>query len=414
MLGAAPLVLILALAAPVGADEQPFSRFDIAGPVSPFDNASSVEVADFDGDGDLDVLAAAEAEGPGFGEVSWWENTAGDGSAWTKNIINGAVVRQTRKASAADFDGDGDMDVIVITEWFQDIIVYLNSDGVGTSWTQVTVDDNVPFTCVAEAADVDGDGDIDIIGGGKRASHVLAWWENDGSAGNPWIEHTIQANFTGPCSVAAADVDKDGLLDVFAGAEFLDRVSWFKNPGSGGGTWSETQVSTTAIDGVRSVDAGDYDGDGDIDVAAAARAISDVFWFENTAGDGSAWTEHLIDDDMNEAWDVHSADVDEDGDLDLLVAARTETPPNPQGAVVMFDNEDGDASVWTRRDIDGALSTPQSVFTGDVDGDGRLDVLTATGGDRVSWFENISTERSAAWPDIRPVDVDFDGARALA
>ncbi|MEM1178903.1 MAG: FG-GAP-like repeat-containing protein [Acidobacteriota bacterium] len=412
-MGFAYLLLICGLAAPSLADEQPWSRIDIAGPVSPFDNASSVETADFDGDGDLDVLAAGEAEGAGLGEVAWWENTAGDGTAWTKNIINGTVVRQTRKASAADFDGDGDMDVVVITEWFQDIIVYLNSDGVGTSWTQVTVDDNVPFTCVAEVADVDGDGDIDIVGGGKRASHVLAWWENDGSAGNPWIEHTIRANFTGPCAVAMADVDKDGLLDVFAGAEFLDLVSWFKNPGTGGGSWAETQISTSQIDGVRAVDAGDFDGDGDIDAVAAARAISDVFWFENTSGDGSTWTEHLVDDDSNEAWDVHAADLDEDGDLDLLVAARTETPPNPQGAVVMWDNENGDGSVWTRYDVDGALSTPQGVFTGDIDGDGRVDVLTATGGDRVSWFENTSTQRNAAFPDVRPVDEDFTGARAV-
>ena len=64
------------------------------------------------------------------------------------------------------------------------------------------------------------------------------------------------------------------------------------------------------------------DGDGDLDVLGAASDANDITWWENTAGDGSAWTEHIVDGSYNGAFSVYAADVDGDGDTDVLGAAQ--------------------------------------------------------------------------------------------
>ena len=73
--------------------------------------------------------------------------------------------------------------------------------------------------------------------------------------------------------------------------------------------------------GADSVYSADVDGDGDMDVLGAARLADDIVWWENTAGDGSAWTEHIIDNNFNGAVSVYSTDVDGDGDMDVFGAA---------------------------------------------------------------------------------------------
>ena len=75
------------------------------------------------------------------------------------------------------------------------------------------------------------------------------------------------------------------------------------------------------IDGVVFVYAADVDGDGDTDVLGAATLADDIAWWENTAGDGTAWTEHTVDGDFDSARSVFAADVDGDGDLDVLGAS---------------------------------------------------------------------------------------------
>ena len=77
-------------------------------------------------------------------------------------------------------------------------------------------------------------------------------------------------------------------------------------------------------DNAASVYAADVDGwwDGDLDVLGAAVLADDIAWWENTAGDGTAWTVHTVDGAFDGAWSVSAADVDGDGDLDVLGAAR--------------------------------------------------------------------------------------------
>ena len=100
----AVLLAGLLIALPVTAIEVPFLTEHA---IDSSSDAFSVAAADVDGDADLDVLVAAG----GDDSISWWENTAGDGSAWTEHTIDAAFAG-ARSVAAADVEGEGDLDVL--------------------------------------------------------------------------------------------------------------------------------------------------------------------------------------------------------------------------------------------------------------------------------------------------------------
>ena len=227
------------------------------------------------------------------------------------------------------------------------------------------------------AADVDGDGDLDVLGAAFNANDI-AWWENtnvDGD-GTTWMEHTVDGDFDSAVSVYAADVDGDGDLDVLGAALFAEDIAWWENTNvdGDGTTWMEHTVDG-AFDGAHSVFAADVDGDGDLDVLGAALNADDIAWWENTNvdGDGTTWMEHAVDGDFDFALSVFAADVDGDGDLDVLGAAVNADD------IAWWENETihRNAVYPTEHNVDGDFDDARSVFAADVDGDGDLDVLGA-------------------------------------
>ena len=184
---------------------------------------------------------------------------------------------------------------------------------------KITVDGDFDGATSVYSADVDGDGDLDIIGAAAGADDIT-WWENTAGDGSAWTKHVIDGDFDGATSVYAADVDGDGDLDVLGAANSADDITWWENTAGDGSSWTE-HVIDGDFDGATSVYAADVDGDGDVDVIGASANDAGITWWENTAGDGSAWTEHVIDDAFFYARSVYSADVDGDGDLDVIGAA---------------------------------------------------------------------------------------------
>ena len=224
---------------------------------------------------------------------------------------------------AADVDGDGDMDVLGAGN--DDIAWWENTDGAGTVWTEHTVDGDFYEAYSVYAADVDGDGDMDVLGAAydvwsKTANDDVAWWENLNGSGTVWTEHTIDNPNGGAVSVYAADIDGDGDIDVLAAAYNINDIIWWENTDGAGTAWTEHLVDGN-FDGAESVCAADIDGDGDMDIQGAARYADDITWWENTDGAGTAWAEHIIDGNFDTALSVYAADVDGDGDVDVLGAA---------------------------------------------------------------------------------------------
>ena len=80
------------------------------------------------------------------------------------------------------------------------------------------------------AADVDGDGDLDVLSA-SNFDNKIAWYENDGL--QSFTEHTISNNAGGASSLFVEDVDGDGDLDVLSASSTDDKIAWYENVGTG-------------------------------------------------------------------------------------------------------------------------------------------------------------------------------------
>jgi hypothetical protein len=136
------------------------------------------------------------------------------------------------------------------------------------------------------AGDMDGDGDLDVLSASGQDDKI-AWYENTDGAGSFGSQQVISAAADGAISVFAGDLDADGDADVLFASVLDDKIAWYENTDGAGSFAPTPQVISTAADGARSVFAADVDGDGDLDVLSASREDDKIAWYENTDGAGS-------------------------------------------------------------------------------------------------------------------------------
>ena len=319
---------------------------------------------------------------------------------FTKHDIY-ANANGARLATTADVDGDGDLDVLSASI-SDDSIRWYENDG-SEGFTVHDIDTSADGAYSVTTADVDGDGDMDVLSA-SAWDDSIHWYENDGSEG--FTAHTISTNADSVRSVATADVDGDGDMDVLSASALDNAIRWYENDGSEGFTAHD--IYTSAIYAF-SVATADVDGDGDMDVLSASSDDNSIRWYEND-GSGS-FTVHSIFANATGAFSVTTADVDGDGDMDVLSASGGDD------SIRWYEN-DGSES-FTARTIYTNADNALSVTTADVDGDGDMDVLSASGGDHsIRWYENDGSESFTARTiyanatfaySVTTADVDDDG-----
>ncbi|HET9314617.1 MAG TPA: VCBS repeat-containing protein, partial [Vicinamibacteria bacterium] len=238
--------------------------------------ATRAIAADVDGDGDTDLLSASVLNDT----LAWYQNN-GAGSVWTTRVISTAL-DGSYGLHAADLDGDGDVDALAASHDGAAVIWYENVVGDGTAWTTRTIATGLASPVPIFAADVDGDGDQDVLTTAFGSSTVL-WYDNTAGNGSAWVPRTIATGANGPVALVAADVDRDGDVDVVTASSAGNRVAWHENTAGDGSAWT-TRTITTDVSQPFRVSAADVDGDGDVDVLSASYGDDKVAWQENTAG----------------------------------------------------------------------------------------------------------------------------------
>jgi len=127
-----------------------------------------------------------------------------------------------------EINGDNLPDVLGAAYGANDIAYWQNMGGNPIVWEKQVIDDSYPGPLKVCSADIDSDGDVDVAATAGIGAQV-AWWSNEG--GNPvqWEKHLVASNFYDAWPICLADLDNDGDIDVVAGSSSLDEIRWWEN-----------------------------------------------------------------------------------------------------------------------------------------------------------------------------------------
>ncbi|MDP2687967.1 MAG: T9SS type A sorting domain-containing protein [Aequorivita sp.] len=353
------------------------SHPDALGPIS-------LISADIDSDGDKDILTNAyDAD-----KIVWFENLDGQGTFSEPRIITSNIDYPV-DITVADIDNDGNLDVIAVLGLNDRVSWFENIDGLG-NFSQEKLIRNLPFSRTVEAKDIDGDGDIDIV---SVNDLKVIWLENMDGLGTFGPEKIV-ANYTYlTYSLNVNDLDADGDMDILMADNGRHTVTWYKNTDGQGIFGPEIIISSEAYYTNTAITS-DIDKDGDLDVVSVSNENynSYVAWFENTDGLGNFGTPNIIASD-NHVNKLFATDIDSDGDDDIIA-----TIPNI-GRIIWLEN-DGVGNFGEQQFIYLNALDPLDIIADDFNDDGKMDVAsTIYGSDKIIWFENkgpLSIEENTA------------------
>lgn len=315
----------------------------------------------------------------------------------------GDAGRKLGQTSLVDVDRDGDLDFISGQRaadifWWE----YRGPD----EWVRHTLGEKAPTDVGGVAFDVDGDGWVDQCSGG-------AWYKNPGDPRSKRFQKFDNGAIVSHDN-RAADIDGDRKLDLVALHE-KQGAWWYRIPTDPTQKWIATRIGDGRHSGLAIAD---IDGDADQDVV-----VSD-WWYENGDGKGGAWRKHeSIPFDgrpynaFGMALQVRAADFDGDGDMDLA-AADGETK---DAAAAWIENVDGEGGAWKRHELITGRGALHSMQVADFDNNGHADIFTCEmeiGGEG-AWFLFLNDGRGqftqhviltgVAGHETRAGDVDADG-----
>jgi len=344
--------------------------------------ARSVFAADLDGDNDIDVLSASK----GDDKVAWYENIGGQGNFGSQKIISQSLVHPA-DAYASDLDGDNDMDILVasrgVSQYESKVVWYENVDGLGNFSDYIIISEQVEGAIAVFATDLDGDEDIDILSA-SMTDNKVAWYENIDGQGNFGVQQIITNTAWSTRDVFAADLDGDNDMDVLTVSLSTAEVIWFENT-DGLGNFGPKQTVASDVISVLSVHASDIDGDNDLDVLVAEPYEQKLTWFENTDGEGNFGAENIIVSNQGEYNQVFAIDLDNDNDMDVISSL-----PNLD-KIAWYENLDGNGNFGLQQIISDETDYPRSIAAADIDGDGDNDVLSASFVDnKIAWYKNFT------------------------
>ncbi|MCX8109610.1 MAG: VCBS repeat-containing protein [Verrucomicrobiae bacterium] len=215
--------------------------------------------------------------------------------------------------------------------------------------------------------DIDRDGDLDFVTGGRPSKTPRLYWYEFRSP-NSWIRHDVGTNYLSDVGLAALDVDRDGWIDLVCSGV------WFRNPGKPRQQEFERFDFDPTATGAHDILAADIDGNGRPDIVMMGderTGLNSLCWYSIPQDPRQKWPRHIIGPPVHGAIAPGGVlDIDGDGDLDVL---RADT---------WYENIDGRGLDWKpHRNIAMGRRGPYGVCVrtavADMDGDGHLEVVMA-------------------------------------
>jgi hypothetical protein len=342
----------------------------------------------------LACTAIAGAAGHAMGgDVPYRENPVGTGGFWPLKVF------------ATDMDRDGDVDVLSAGR--SRVMLYVNDGMKPPVFTAYTID-NLSDGRWVHAADVDHDGDTDVLAcSAWVGSNELVWYENRGSVPPVFTRRVIATGAIDFFAVHAAHINRDGAIDIVsvngpsAGSR-PSRVAWHRSDGGSPPTFTEHVITTSPDRWGYSVDVADLDLDGDEDLLVAFRGgphsgPSEVVMYENDGTQPVPGFATRVLWSAGNPMRARAGDVDLDGDLDVVLGVISTS-----NELIWLESDGARTPTFTERVVPTTLGSPFTACVCDVDRDGLPDIVAALNKDgvaNVAWYENAGScfiERSLA------------------
>jgi len=252
-------------------------------------SAGTVKAGDIDGNGTIDVAVSSY----GTHKVSWFSNN-GSGTFGGAQDISNLANTGPLDFDMADYDKDGDLDLVVAYGLIDAILIFDNAlaQTGNPTFTYTIVDTaNYGLTDV-RFGDVDNNGDLEIIKADQYQN--TAWYNKSGSSFTKTVFSTSNSS---PTAIIVSDIDKDNSSDVLVGyssTAATDKLTWYKNSSSSG----EADIDASQND-IYGFALADFDNDGDLDMASVSSSQNHLNWFENTTLSGSLGIEDVNQIDLS-------------------------------------------------------------------------------------------------------------------
>ncbi|WP_276256056.1 FG-GAP repeat domain-containing protein [Halomontanus rarus] len=271
-----------------------------------------------------------------------------------------------------DLTGNGLPDVLVGGNEDEPRVYWYENPG----WERHEIATGTPIMPGAALGDITGNGRLDLISGGPWDHHDTYWFEQPADPRDPWTKHVICNDYNKYHDQAFADVDDDGEPEVVFVSQNAEVVFYYDIPDDPRGSgWprKNRQIVDAGVGDAEGIQVLDVDGDGRTELVVGRRI------FHRKDEDGTEWeAERVAPDWEDERVRVVAADIDDDGEVELLLA-ECELPSLGARHDIYHDGRLGLCSEpdWEPTVLRDDLHCPHSLQVADFDGDGSLDIYVA-------------------------------------